>query len=248
MTPVAVIETLLKVNKPAAGFILAGLAVIAASAIAVTFIGGNQNAMTLGFYIIGFAVLVTVLTFVVSNERMRAVLGWILVAFFALFMVGLVDAAAQISGRMPAPVCYLKMLTEDPKVCVKNLTNKIAVTGPIQSTTAGVQPTTTPKVPNSGPIFLHYSREVAPADMVILAQTLSDAGWPVENPKAGGVLVKGAPTTNQIRYYDDTSRRAAITLAAQISTVLGRQKVEVRDFSKSGLIAKPGLLEIWIVR
>ncbi len=248
MTPVAVIETLLKVNKPAAGFILAGLAVIAASAIAVTLIGGNQNAMTLGFYIIGFAVLVTVLTFVVSNERMRAVLGWILVAFFALFMVGLVDAAAQISGRMPVPVCYLKMLTEDPKVCMKNLTNKIAVTGPIQPTIAGVDTLTTPAIPDSGPVFLHYGTEIAPSDMAKLAQTLSIAGWPIDDPNAGGVLVKGAPTTNQIRYYDATSKKAAISLAAHISTSLGRQKVEVRDFSRSGLIAKPGLLEIWIVR
>lgn len=257
MSPVAVIETLLRVNKPAAAFLLAGLGVIAASAVAVTWIGGNQNAMSLGFYILGFAVLVTVLMFVVGNERMRAALGWILVSAFALFMIGLVDAAAQITGRMPIPACYLKILTEDPRTCQEKLGGRTTVTGPQDAVT--VEPASTPSTqpirepassdpvtPMPGKVVLHYAPGVDADIMTRLSLLLADKGWPVEDPASGGVQVKNSPSSSQIRFYDDASRKAAFQLASLVSTTLNHPRVAVRNFSGSGLIADPGLLEIWI--
>lgn len=127
MTPSDVLQKLLDINKPAARLIFAGLGLLAAAAIAVTWIGSNPAAMLLAVYLLGFGILVSVTAWLVTNPRMRAVLGWILTAAFALFLIGLVDSATGFSGRLAAPACYVRMFLEPREACEARLSRKTPV-------------------------------------------------------------------------------------------------------------------------
>lgn len=127
MTPTDVLQKLLTINKPVARLIYAGLGLVAAAAIAVTWIGNNPNAMYLAFYILGFAFLATIISFMVSNPHIRATLGWLLTIVFTLFLIGLVDSATGYSGRLAAPACYIRMFWEHPDACEARLFGKSEV-------------------------------------------------------------------------------------------------------------------------
>ena len=87
MTPVAIIQKLLQVNPTVAKFILAGLGVLAAASLAVTWIGGNPQALYLAGYILGLAFLATIIAFVANNRWMCLVLGWAVTGTFIAFLV-----------------------------------------------------------------------------------------------------------------------------------------------------------------
>jgi hypothetical protein len=121
MTPTDILEKLLATNRTAARIILAGLGLIAATALAVSWIGDNPQAILLAAYILFFAFLVSMVTFIVTNRRIRNALGWVMTAGFTLFMVGLIDSALGMSGRLPMPACYVRIFWEAPKACEMRL-------------------------------------------------------------------------------------------------------------------------------
>lgn len=266
MTPVAVIQKLLEVNPRVAGFILAGLAVLAAASIAVTFIGSNPNAIYLAAYILGLAFLATLIAFVANDKRMRLVLGWSITVTIIAFLVGLVDSALAISGRLPTPACYVRIVIEAPQACEQRLIPTIEITSldapqsppwhwqtaarrsdtqvwRIQAE-AGTQPRAAPY--DSGPIALQVAESVPAESAVELSRTLAGLGWPVTDGDAGGERVAKSPAQTEVRYFDQGAASDAMELAQAIKAERPDTRIVVRDFSKSGLIAPTGLLEIWL--
>ena len=263
MSPVEVIQKLLKVNKTVANFILAGLAVLAAASIAVTWIGENPNALLVAGYIIGLAFVATIIAFVVNNKRMCMVLGWAVTLTLTTFLVGLVDSALQISGRLPTPVCYVRILWEHPDVCearsfptieIANLETSALWHWPIAGAAkiwrAQTDPVVEPRaVPyDAGPIFLHFGGALQGAEMIALSQDLTQVGWPIVDAKRGGEKIAKVPDKNQVRFFDPESQADAIALAKTVKAQRPGSEIVVRDFSKSGLVAKSGLLEIWLTQ
>ena len=264
MTPVAVIQKLLEVNPRVAGFLLAGLGVLAATSIAVTWIGDNPNALYLAAYLIGLAFVATLIAFIANDRRMRLVLGWSLTATFIAFLVGLVDSALAISGRLPTPACYVRIIIEAPQACEQRLIPSIEITSldtpqsppwhwqiaairsdaRLWTAQAEAEPRATPY--DSGPIALQVAESV-PADSAIeLSRMLASLGWPISDGDRGGERVARAPDQTEVRFFDEGAADDAMALAHTIKAHRPDARIVVRDFSHSGLIAPDGLLEIWL--
>ncbi|MGL5010958.1 MAG: hypothetical protein ACRC6I_13840, partial [Paracoccaceae bacterium] len=171
MTPTAVFQKLLNTNRAAATFILGGLALLAAATIAVSWIGQNPDALFIAAYILGFAFLVTMATYIVRNAQTRAVIGWVLTGLIVIFLAGLVESAISLTGRLPTPACYIRILWEHPKSCEQRLFPPVTVSAtdpaPVplwNARTRGperlwfAQQTTTPRATPyaGGPIYLQF--------------------------------------------------------------------------------------------
>lgn len=159
MTPADVLQKLLDINKPAARLIIAGLGLLAAAAIAVTWIGGNPDALLLAVYLLGFGVLVSVTAWLVSNPRMRAVLGWLFTGMLTLFLIGLVDSATGYSGRLAVPACYIRMFLEPREACEARLSRKT----PVAPATASDVPALAPPPEAAAPAPAAAAAEAPPA-------------------------------------------------------------------------------------
>jgi hypothetical protein len=257
MTPTSVLEKLLSINKPVATFLIGGLAVLAAAAIAVSWIGKNPDALLLAAYVLGFAFLVTMATYIVRNTQTRAVIGWVLTGLIVVFLVGLVESAVSVTGRLPTPACYIRILWEHPKSCEQRLFPPVTVSaetepqwfaqtqGPerlwlAQDTAARATPYT------DGPIFLQFGGRLDRDTAITIAARLSTLGWPVEGGDRGGEQLSTLPDTNEVRFFDAAAMEAAMDLARILKSERPGTDIAVRDFSRSGLIAPKGLLEIWL--
>jgi hypothetical protein len=260
MTPTAIFQKLLNTNRAAAVFILGGLALLAAATIAVTWIGKNPAALLLAAYILGFAFLVTMATYIVHNTQTRAVIGWVLTGLIVIFLAGLVESAISLTGRLPTPACYVRILWEHPKSCEQRLFPAIPVASTTPSRMWHVETggperlwfaqhtTATPRANpyTTGPIYLQFGGRLDRDTAIAIAAQLGALGWPVAGGDQGGELLTDLPGTNEVRFFDPAAAEDAVALALTIKATRPEADIAVRDFSKSGLIAPPGLLEIWL--
>ncbi len=257
MTPIAVLEKLFSTNKHVATFILGGLSVLAAAAIAVSWIGQNPDALLLSAYVLGFAFLVTMATYIVRNDSTRTVIGWVLTGLIVVFLIGLVESAVSLTGRLPTPACYIRILWEHPKSCEQRLFPPLTVTAVASSAeftvTGGperlwfAQDTATRTPPyTDGPIFLQFGGGIDRNTAIAIATRLTALGWPVQGADQGGEQVSALPDTNEVRFFDPASKAAANDLARTIQAERPGAEIVLRDFSNAGLITAQGLLEIWL--
>ncbi|MGL5008429.1 MAG: hypothetical protein ACRC6I_01000, partial [Paracoccaceae bacterium] len=110
------------------------------------------------------------------------------------------------------------------------------------------QQTTTPRATTytNGPIYLQFGGQVDRDAAIAIARQLGALGWPVAGGDQGGEQLTTLPDTNEVRFFDPGAAEDALALARTIKSERPGAEVSVRDFSKSGLIAPPGLLEIWL--
>ena len=214
-------------------------------------------------YVLLLAFLVTVVTFVVTNDRMRFVLGWVFTSFFILFLGGLVDSALQISQRLPPPACYVRMLWEIPDTCMERLfpamqvrsapfsPYRIAQAGPerlwfAQASDAAAPDSVRDTPYDRGWIYVHVGPDIPKSDIPQIVEKLTALGWPTVDGIDGVQIVRQIPNNNQVRYFDAPARQDAIGLARALKLARPGTEVYVSDFTKSGLVARKGLLEVWI--
>mgnify|MGYP003677721014 CR=1 FL=1 len=257
MTPIEFLQSLLKINRAAAILIMTGLGVVAAGAVAVSWMGGGQNVITLATYVLGLGLIATVLTFVVSNPLMKTVLGWMFIVVFAVILFCAFDSVMQITGRTPSPPCWRTILEEPPRVCEARFENgQQGNSFAVSSNAPDPSPTPTDPVgevtgvpgtpvaeepvivggPASAPPLIHlqFTPPVTRATSRDIARDL-----------AGEEVARG-PSKTQIRYYSADYAENARWLARDLSARLDGAEVLVNDFSQAGLIARPNLLEIWL--
>lgn len=260
MTPTALFQKLFSTNKAAATFIIAGLGLLAAAAIAVSWIGQNPDALFLAAYILGFAFIVTMATHIVGDPRKRAVIGWVLTGLIVVFLLGLVESAVSLTGRLPTPACYIRILWEHPKSCEQRLFPAIPIAAlraprPWLARTAGPErlwlaqdslPAFRLTPYENGPIFLQFGNRLDRKTAIDIARQLTTLGWPIAGDERGGERRDLVPDTNEIRFFDSAAQADAIALAHTLKAARPDIAIVVRDFSKSGLIAPRGLLEIWL--
>ncbi len=255
MTPVAVIQTLLQVNPKVARFILTGLATLAAASIAVTWIGRNPYPLYVAGYMLGLAFLATIIAFVATDRRMCMVLGWAVTATFVAFLAGLVDSAIGLSGRLPTPACYVRILFEPPEKCEERLFPAIEIAaGPapwhwqiafaaapeVVTKTQATDPARA--LPYDGPIALQVAPGLPQREVAALSRSLAKHGWPVAERE----WTSRALNQSEVRFFSPEARADAVALAHAIKAERPGNPIMVRDFSGSGLIVPPRLLEIWI--
>ncbi|MCO6383554.1 hypothetical protein [Oceanicola sp. 502str15] len=259
MNPIDAFSQTLKINPNAARLISAGLGVMAAAAIIISW-GSNLDDLRLGaIYVLAFACVVTLLAFIARNNTMTTVLSWILVAGFGMFVLGLVGSVLRVPPSLPPTPCYLRLFFELPETCIQNLRNsendlRIGSAAPVLPAAdggperlwraqEGAIPTPTD---HTGEIFVQYTQPFAQADAVELSEALAELAWQVQDWKSGGEQVNEGPDTNEVRYFKDGDREAAISLAQTIHGLHPDTPIYVRDFTRLGAFSKAGRLELWL--
>ena len=219
MTPTDVLQKLLEINKPVARLVFAALGLLAAASIAVTWIGGNPDALLLAVYLLGFGLLASVTAWLVSNPRMRAVLGWLITGSLALFLIGLVDSATGYSGRMAVPACYIRMFFEPREACEDRLSRKTAVT----PETAPDVPAAAPSAEAAAPAPAAAAAEAPPAEAAASAPaTISLAPAKPEIAQTAAPIPAPPPHTGQVylQFRPEIPRDRMMSIA-RILTGLG---------------------------
>lgn len=256
MTPVNAIELLLKVNRNAAIFIITGLAILAASALVLSWSSDHENTLLVGSYILGFAFFVTIIVFVCNNELMRAVLGWAFVGTLILFLVGFVGSVIRVPNTMPVPYCYVRMLVQPPARCeaehipAEEITQRQSIqkfatrsAGPERIWLAqAVDPDTGAKA--TGEVYLQYGNGVADLEAQGLTDGLTDQGYSV---KTRGLVLRDAPTS-EVRYYNPEDAEQAREAAKWLKEQRPDSQIYLRDYSGSGVIADEGVIELWVTQ
>lgn len=258
MNPTDALSQTLKINPAAARIISAGLGVLAAAAILISW-GSDLDDLRIGaLYVLAFAALVTLLACIARNNRMTTVISWILIAAFGLFVVGLVGSVIRVPPSLPPTPCYLRLLFELPETCVNKLRDsendlRIGSAAPVfwpahgperlWRAQEGVVPEPTD---HAGEVIVQYTPAIAQLEAVRLSEALNRLAWQVDNWKAGGAQVKDGPSTNEVRYFKEADRQAAIELARTIHGLHPDTPIFVRDFTRLGAFLPDGRLELWL--
>lgn len=265
MTPISLIQLLLKVDKPAARFILAGVGVLAGAAIVSAFGMSYEEAFILAGFVLVYGALAYLMLAVFSDSLMRKVLSWALtvclVAWLGGFMVTITGAVVIRMGLVsyqnwPLPACYVRMLWEPQHICEQRFAPTVtltaldtdrrlalAATGPAAWALA-LAPT--PAQYTRGPIYLQFAPEIPRAEMIALAATLEARGWPLQGGAQGGEELANARGYDEVRFFDTASRDDAFALGRTLVELRPGRPMSVKDLSRAGFVAPAGLLEIWL--
>jgi len=257
---------MLKINPGAGKFLAAGIGVLAAAAIVISW-GSDIDDLKIGaIYIIVFAFIVSILMVIRSDKMMRTVISWILIAAFGAWVLGLVGSVFNLPNSLPSTACYLRLPMMTPRQCeaelgggaddlqIGQLENQPAARGafgimPRQSQIWTVQEALSMPVPTqqSGLVYLQFANPVTRPDIIALADELVGLNWQVQGAEDGGEQVKEGPEGNEVRYFKDSDREAAIELARTLHSLHPEQPVTVRNFTRLGSYVREGTLEIWLV-
>jgi len=248
MTAIAAIEKLLTVNRDAAILILTGIGVFAAISIVGAYGIDYTTAVRVAGYIFGFAVAATVLSIVITDLRIRAVLGWFLVVLCMAWTVALSISILFQPGPLPPVYCLIRFMQDCDDVSEAIALEKsrpvsgVAVPVVVEpsadrsfgdlsvlSNLPGVD------LDPSPPVVLANVEPKSPAipDQKVVVQfaglltrdsvremmlALRAQGWDMQGAEAGGERTGAAAGYNEVR-YSGSSKAAAEQLAAELQKV-----------------------------
>lgn len=256
MSPLQTLSRLLKVDPKTGTFILTGLALLAAAAMALAFGSNIDDAVVLAVYIMVFALAVTVLTFISRQEVMRTTLSWIAIIAFGGWVAGLFGSVFRVPPTLPQLPCYIRLPVELPAVCEQRLTTTTRVIGgadnawlmPQRDGPERLWTVQDPIIPPPvGVTVVVQFTDTVPRDATIaLTTTLTGLGWVISDGTAGGEQVASGPDQNEVRYFWPEDSAAAIQLAEAIYAQDPQVTIAVRDFTRLGSYTQAGLLEVWL--
>lgn len=263
MSPQETLSRLLKVDPKIGTFILAGLALLAAAAMALAFGSNINDALVLAVYIMVFGLAVTVLTFISGQRVMRTTISWIAIFAFGGWVAGLFGSVLRIPSTLPPMPCYIRLPVELPEACIARLTTTTTVIGTPDNAAVApglmggperlwtVQDHATLLPPFAPPpqgltVVMQFTDTVSRDATAALAGQLGAAGWTLSDGTAGGEQVAVGPDQNEVRYFREEDSAAAIQLAEELYARNPGAHIAVRDFSRLGSYAPAGLLEVWL--
>ena len=259
----SLLTKLLQVDPKVGRFVLAGLTILACSALVISYgINFNDAAFVAG-YLLGFALAVTILVYITNNRIMRTAVCWIAISAFDIWILGLFDSAFQITRRLPPTACYLRLPVELPEVCIERLSSDVIVIGALAPASApglsfGGGPeqvwlaqvdttvTLTPAPAGAARVFVQFHDPVTRDQTIALGTALAAAGWQVEGAERGGELVGNGTDRNEVRFFQTADEAIAIALGEAIHALAPSATVHVRDFARLGGYTPAGQLEIWL--
>ena len=269
MTPVSAIEKLLSVNRDAAVLLLTGIAVFAAISIVGAYKIDSETAIRVGGFLFAFAVAATVLSVVVSDLRVRAVLGWFLVTMFIGWSVVLSIAILFQPGPFPPVYCLIAVGESCPDVGERialSQTRGIPVApesvvsvGSTDATPVGqqdgtsVQPGDTITIATVGVetadanlpkqmVFVQWGGVMTRDSVRAMMQALAAQGWNMQGADGGGERTEKAFGYNEVRYAPG-AKADAERLAAELQrfNLTGKPIVAVESPAVDA-----GALEVWL--
>ena len=259
MSPLQTLSRLLKVDPKTGTFILTGLALLAAAAMALAFGSNIDDAVVLAVYILAFALAVTVLTFISRQETMRTTLSWIAIVAFGGWVAGLFGSVLQLPPTLPPLPCYIRLPIELPEVCKERLGRHDGQVGGTDNAWLWTPPDYGPGVdriwtaqdpavlpPDGVVVVLQFTDTVARDTTIALTTTLTDQGWVISDGTAGGEQVASGPDQNEVRYFRQEDRDAAYLLAEAIYAQFPSAPIDIIDFTRLGAYTRSGQLEVWL--
>lgn len=245
MTPAKVLSLLLRINRPAAVFLLTGLAVLAAAAIASSWRNISPNALALfGIYILGFSVITYVLVYIVMDAVLKRILGYFITGIFMCWTSAIFISAVVPPDLipLPAPVCLIQIFREDCSLkdsAAKEKHTPVARVEPVVAAASGTIRR------GDFTVFVQFAGVIVRDDVRAMMTKLETEGWKVEGAQKGGERTAKAAGYNEIRYSSDEDENAAKDLA---------RSVQEKNLTPKGIVIAKTFsvprrtLEVWISR
>lgn len=252
MTPVAALEKLLTVNRDAAILILTGIVVLAAISIVGAYNINYDTALRIAAYIFGFAVVATVLSIVVSDIRVRAVLGWFLVGLVIIWTVILSVSILIQPGPFPPVYCIVNFsqpcdevaeriaLAEQKRAAV--VLDVVNAPIPLPTETQVNEPDEAAIALPQQQVFVQFAGLITRDSVRNMMLTLQAEGWNMQGAEGGGERTEAASGYNEVRYPSGAQADGELLAATlQRLNLTGKPVVAV----ESGRVAAD-TLEVWL--
>lgn len=255
MDPIKTFESALKINRPAAVFLVGGFLVLAlAAALGNSFKDSGLTFWHIPGALVGFSVLVAILARL--HGALATLVCWTLVG---LGLIWAVAVTAQIIFGNTLPYAKLECLTGfwKPGACSVSPIEVPQGEATVVTPDAGLQPaeaedTALPPTPavdvDRGTAVTYIQFAGFDRDKVKdIARRLVDLGWAVQGAEQGGERFDHAAGLNEVRFFHPDDQMRAEVLAHELSDAMGGTSVRVLDVSQSSWAKdSPGHLEIWI--
>lgn len=252
MTPIQIIEILFRVNRPVAIFMLAGMALLACASIVLSWGDDLYSTLYLAGAILGFSFALSIIVYIINDPRIRAFLGWVFAGSLVLLQAGFIGSVLRMPPGMPVPYCYVRMVTTPPNECENIVAPPQPVQLPRDSAIRWV-----PGGPDrlwlaqgpefmdpKGQIFLNLPPNTPLGARDMLQEDLAAEGWQVES---GGILKRDVDSP-EVRFYHPDDAEAALRAAEWLKQQRPDAPVYLRDYSKTGVLAPDGVVEMWVPR
>ncbi|MBR0672890.1 hypothetical protein [Neoroseomonas soli] len=249
MTPVQILERLLQVNRPAAVFLLGGLAVFAAAAIAVSFTEDRAALQDVAVQIVAFAAIVAVLTFVLGRGTLRTVVGWVVVGAGMVYGAA-VFAAGVAPGLVSPPLNPVQCIVRFWAPCFDpgGAADRAAARnyqGPAPQVPPVAAPAAAAAVRRGDfQVVVQFAGSIRREDVRAMMVRLEQAGWGVQGVAGGGQRTVAAARMNEVRYARPEEATAAALLARDVQAA-NLVTTQIRPVPANVL---PARLEVWISR
>lgn len=265
MSPIAILERLLSIDRNAARVVFAGLGVLAAAAIAASFKIGGDVLFDLGALVLGFGAVLGVLAFILKDGALKAVVGWIVV-LAGMTYGATVFAAGVIPGLVVPPLnpvdCIVKFWVpcrESGGPADAAAVRAFAAVGPPPQ----VQPLPPPStaagqavLKSEYEVVVQFAGAITRDAVRSMMQGLQNSGWRVQGVSGGGERTAAAYRLNEVRFATPEDRAAAVELAREVqsSNLVANQVNAVQLQRVQRQTPQPGSpggarrLEVWISR
>ncbi len=201
MMPWTIIEKLLLVDKKVALIILGGLGTFAAVAVVQAFKLDWNGSLLIAGYVVGFGVLLFLLSTIIDDQTSRTVISRFLTFIFMLFMSALfVGAVMPHATFINPPSCLIRFWApcRTPGGVIDNLVDQAQLP----------KPSTVPPLGDVGAlpsgiyhyrVYIQFAGEIKRGDVVAVAHELRAQGWNVEGANQGGERLAAGAYLNEIR-------------------------------------------------
>ncbi len=253
-----------------------GLAVVLTMIVVVAAIIGQlygvaQDGFTDLATYIGKVLAISAISLGIVKVLRGSVYGHILVVFvMGTTMIGTLSFAAQFlsgdkigfltrSGCMLAPYSRGCPFSEEYSVALTDVQNleptemppEVLAPGnaePVNQDEPLVTPVNQDEPQFDNPVYVQFAGALSRKRITKASESLVDSGWNVQGADRGGERTISAYGLNEVRFFADEDRAAALALADQYNALanwLGSETMSVRDLSDADFNPQDGLLEIW---
>lgn len=252
------IGRVLRVPPWASNFIGIGFLLLAAASYLISYFQNDPiNIVSLAILIIIFSLIIWVLSEL--HPVLRALLGYMVTLIFAVWMA-LVFAQIISQNYFTPAIATAKCLLEPLDVRCSNLMASASVDPRLVNVTVAGVTAKTNVSRKDGPGIDSYAMRKGSRIYIQfaglprktiknVAEKLSKIGWSVVSANQGGEQLNAASGLNQVRYFSEADRNAAVLLARDVSQSFGGNKpISVADFSsyKFSSQVPRGQLEVWV--
>lgn len=240
-SPVSAFNELIRLDRKVALPLVAGLAVIAAAAIAKTWQVDVPTVGLMGGYIAILGAALILFANWLNDPMTKRVLGWfltiLLIASIAAFFI---SAVFRNQGLIKPTYCLVRFWEHCVEVEAA-VVQRNAETIEAQTEVAAPPPPTGQPAPAGYRVFIHFAGLITPESVASLNQSFREQGWGMQGDS--GERLIAAQGFNEVRYSREQDRQAAERLAeALTATRISSGPVQVRQMN----MIRPATLEVWI--